>query len=508
MQYTKKIVAILLLVIMAYGVFAGCANDKPSDSGNTSGAGEAVSTDPEETTSEEDVRLYPDLPDDTYDGYEFRLFVSDYADYRTWEDLWAEEDDVLPISVAVRKRDLAIMDKYDIKMSMTVREYLDYESAITQNILANDDFTDLMVSLGDDICRTYTQDIYYNLQSLDYLEFDKPWWDSNAVDSFTLGGYMPFGICDLTVNDKGVTNIIYFNKDLAEDLNIGSMYSIVKDGDWTFDKLIELGMKASHDIDGGGEMTKDDRYGLVGDDGMVAQLFNAGGGKYVSKDSEGYPVLTFDTEKNIVMIKYYLENILFDEKLTYNTSGDPDGGFSYRQMFAAGNSLFMLSPINGTEMLRSAMTDADFGIIPMPKYNDDQEKYYNPVQVYGGSVISIPKNIEDPVRTSIILEALAAESTYTVMPAFYDIVLKDKNTRDEESKEMLDLILDNRVYDVGTFYSLGGFSNNFVLITGKQYSIFRVAQTSDVVSYYQKYERQVIKAYEDLLEIIDNWNNG
>ena len=51
----------------------------------------------------------------------------------------------------------------------------------------------------------------------------------------------------------------------------------------------------------------------------------------------------------------------------------------------------------------------------------------------------MPTNASDPERTEIILEALSAESRYTVQPAYYDISLKGKYIRDEECADMLDI---------------------------------------------------------------------
>ena len=51
--------------------------------------------------------------------------------------------------------------------------------------------------------------------------------------------------------------------------------------------------------------------------------------------------------------------------------------------------------------------------------------------------------------TGAILEALNCESANYVVPAYYDITLKTKTSRDEESAAMLDLIFENRVVDLG-----------------------------------------------------------
>ena len=49
----------------------------------------------------------------------------------------------------------------------------------------------------------------------------------------------------------------------------------------------------------------------------------------------------------------------------------------------------------------------------------------------------------------VILEAMAYESEQTVLPAYYEVMLKTKVSRDEQSSAMLDLILDHLVFDLG-----------------------------------------------------------
>lgn len=44
---------------------------------------------------------------------------------------------------------------------------------------------------------------------------------------------------------------------------------------------------------------------------------------------------------------------------------------------------------------------------------------------------------------------MACESRKSVIPAYYEVALKVKFTRDEESAKMLDLAFENRVFDYG-----------------------------------------------------------
>jgi len=61
-----------------------------------------------------------------------------------------------------------------------------------------------------------------------------------------------------------------------------------------------------------------------------------------------------------------------------------------------------------------------------------------------------------------MLEALQSESAKTVRPAYYDIALKTKYTRDDDSVEMLDLIFNTRVVDIGDTTLCGEIRDGFM----------------------------------------------
>jgi hypothetical protein len=52
-------------------------------------------------------------------------------------------------------------------------------------------------------------------------------------------------------------------------------------------------------------------------------------------------------------------------------------------------------------------------------------------------------------RASVVLEALACEYQKRVIPAYYDISVQIKGTRDEESIEMIKMMMANRFVDLG-----------------------------------------------------------
>jgi hypothetical protein len=54
---------------------------------------------------------------------------------------------------------------------------------------------------------------------------------------------------------------------------------------------------------------------------------------------------------------------------------------------------------------------------------------------------------------------MAAKSMQLLRPAYYDIALNGKYLRDEESIGMLDIIIKERVYDLGLAYGFGGITD-------------------------------------------------
>lgn len=73
--------------------------------------------------------------------------------------------------------------------------------------------------------------------------------------------------------------------------------------------------------------------------------------------------------------------------------------------------------------------------------------------------MSIPVTASDTSRTGLLMEAFAAKSMELVTPAFYNVTLTGKTVRDEDSKEMLDIIYANKIYDIGYFFQWGNLTN-------------------------------------------------
>lgn len=107
-------------------------------------------------------------------------------------------------------------------------------------------------------------------------------------------------------------------------------------------------------------------------------------------------------------------------------------------LFAEGHALAALSMVSdAATTFRSS--DVEYGIVPLPKWDENQESYRT---FCGGNLIGVPITVTEPEKTGLILEALAAETYKTVVPAYFGTALKEKFTYDSESGQMLDIIND------------------------------------------------------------------
>ena len=69
------------------------------------------------------------------------------------------------------------------------------------------------------------------------------------------------------------------------------------------------------------------------------------------------------------------------------------------------------------------------------------------------NLMCIPIDARNPEMSGAVLEALAAQSYRTVTPAFFDVALKNRYSRDPETAEMMELIKDSIYINFESLYN-------------------------------------------------------
>ena len=479
---TTRNICILLILCLLFSIMVSCAGD--NGNAETAETTSSVSDSVAEVT--ESTRIDPGLPDDIrYDGYEFRVLTKGQTNVH-WKsfDIAADEINGEPLNDAVYNRNMAINEKYGVTVVDIPGNYANLAADALKAITAGDDAYDMLCfQAASLITDGYLVDLY----DIPYMNLDQPYYDQNIIDSFTILGKLYAVTGDMLTMDNDATWCVQFNKKIAEDLSFDtiygkSMYDIVDEGKWTMDLLYETARLAVNDVNGDGVMTElTDVWGYQTQHQNNYMMF-AGAGEVIARvGSDGYPQITLSSDRVMSVLEKAIGFQIDKEtgmNANYITGYADVWGEVMDGNFQQSLALYNIAGLNRVTLFRSM--EVDFGILPLPKYDENQDSYYSSVVIGCANYITVPKTATDLERTGIIIEALSCESRYTVLPAYYDNTLKTKASRDEESSDMLDLIFDTTVFDIGEFFSWGGIHGTISNMTdpGKIASTLATAEAS------------------------------
>ena len=480
------ITAILILAVMSCGKDASVSNptEQKPDAGNTNSPGDdgANGGNPENGRPQ---KASPDLPDIKYNGYEFRVINIDQSAMSwVYTIISAAEDTGVEVNDAVYKRNLIVEDRFDIKIKeITENGGTVVASKATKSIQSGSDDYDLVMTESFDAMGMAKKNLLSDYNQIPYVDLTRSWWDRDMVRDLSIGGRNYLVTGDFSMTHYGDTIGMFFNKKLLNELGLESPYNIINEGKWTYNKFWEMAKDASRDLNGDGKFNKDDRFGYMSLTHIWAQGFMASAGQQmVGKDENGMHTFVMKNEKFIEIYKRMIEIIHYGD-MTFDA--DTAGNHRLQDiMFPNDQALFWSEVVHWATILRNM--DADFGIIIHPKWDESQKGYHN--YVYPPTVMCVPPTTVDFERTGMVLEALCYESTDTVIKAYYDVLLKTKISRDNESEKMLDIMFQNRWYNVANVFYSAEIYNPFNALSKKS--------TADIVSWIEKNENKILTAID------------
>lgn len=470
----KKLIALLIAVLLL-GTFLVACGDDDNETSSQAASSQAQESSAEETEDEsseqqESSEEQLGLPD-TFWGTTLVMLVNKTRKYMEYEFWYNEETEDL-VASAVVDRTNKIKEDYGIEIQMQYIDALggtiqEVEKAISANLPL-----DLVADGAKYLAPSSLNGWYYDLieenEQYNYLQLDASWWDQPTIRDLSFGGKLFFLTGDICIADDYSTWGLFFNKGLIEDYGLESPYTLVKENKWTIDTVHEMAKKVN--LKHGETMSYEPSVGDIW--GMVAQsydglMFMAGCRQtMVTKDNDDFPIIRIKEEQN-----ENAWNKVFDLLTDMDYIGVADFFGSYNsgvygkelEIFVNGNALFMPNALSVLDDEKFVNTEVDYGLVPMPKYSENQDEYSSSVTYYWLKVVAIPlSNIEKVDCAMFALEALAYYGQKMVTPKFYQQVLKGQKVKDEESEEMLDLIFRNRTYDMAGVYDFG--TNTVVMI--------------------------------------------
>ncbi|MCL1793991.1 MAG: extracellular solute-binding protein [Oscillospiraceae bacterium] len=496
MKKSKKRYLFLIVSILIFGIVASCTKENQFSPENpTDGKNKEIES------PEQEIFVFDILPPNDFKGETMKIYIPPNDENPVHKGTfcaigtigsYSEELTGDSFNDAVYNRNRKIEDEYNLKLEPV---YGNSWSA-TYEELSKD------VKSGDLRADVYFTHVFWNVASIvtggylrtwepvSYIDQKKPWWNQTSIKNLNIANKTFFISGSVAIQD---VILLAFNKQLLQALALESPYNLVRDKKWTLDKLDELAVAASADLDGDGVYNpREDRYGLAFCiDWHSPALMYACDEISATLDGKGYPQIELVTEKKIAAFDK-IHNLLWEGNKTHRYNGAPNQGIdidSGRVLFH-GYNLFSIE-----KYLRSA--EVEYGILPLPKYDEKQENY---MTCSWTGMYSLPINIDESKFEMIgtVMESMAALGHTDVVPVYYDILLKEKISRDDDSRDMLDIILGNIVYDTGLVFQIGDShpGNMIKHMFGKQEKTY--------VSEMEKSMDKILSDYDEMYNAILN----
>lgn len=506
----KKSILLLLCALMVVSCFLASCNQTEETS-----KPEGENSNVEAGYDSESGKYVADLPEFTWNTNDekyatFKVAVTSNEEQSTYfsEDIgfdkYATTDAV--INDAVKERNYKVQEMTGVEI---VPVYVkNVTTAVTDDIALGGKLYDMAMPFLSGAITLAQEGNLHALNSEElapYLDLTMPWWSQGANEAFSISDQIYFATGDITIMSKISTRALVFNKEMYATLfpDEKSLYEMVEEGTWTYDKMLEMCKKATVE-NGDGKWDYNDTWGMVSETSDPYTFYAAAGESLAAKDSDDMPYLTFGSTRSVTVAQRMLDE--YSKKNTWHICSnrlDVDHGVTPSELwkvsldiFGEGRALFRCSVFSAIKKLRNYENGIEFGIIPIPKFDAEQDSYYAP-SGSGAYVAVIPVSAADKEFSAYMTQLIACEAKNYLTPAYYETTLKSRDARDDESEEMLDeYIFGCLKFDVGQYYNFGGINSMFqnLAYEGK----------TDVVSQFESIKD---KAEADIEETIENYRS-
>ncbi len=482
----KKLLCLVLSLLMIVPVsLVGCGGDGDD------------TTVPTITVDVKDERLPLEVPEVVIpEDKVFKIVGQGDGDGWKADDILCPEedsDDVLESAKYTRYKNVEEMLGIEIDVYLNPTIY----NTVQASVQSNDKGFDLVFMTVDNASNAAISDLLYNINDIESIKTESPWYDQGYVEGLSVGDEIYSLVTSVGIYDTYIMYILMYNKRLIQTYGLDDPYQMVKENRWTYDNFVAMLEGISTD-NGNSVWGPEDTYAFAAHPGSAGNFFYASGLKICEKDDANLPVMAVENNSKAVALQEKLIKLLFEENTTMYAGVAGFAPSDCINAFMSGRLLFM-GEIVGYLCTTFREMEDDFGVVPYPKYDASQSRYYTTNDTVI-NVMCVPRFIyteEELEVLGTITETICWESYYTVRPAFYEDVLGGKGTRDEGSYEMLDLCRESRVYDFGLFNRSIDLSN-----------LYRDLISNKTTKYSSTVKRNIKQSQVALDEIIASYTDN
>ena len=460
MKFAYRLIALALVAITLLGCLAACADTKEPATDDTTAAiasteAPVATTEAEATTEspyDEDGYLKSSLPDELDFGGE-TVTVLWWNDVEQPE-FFVEQTNGELINDAIWQRNANVEEKMGVKLAWVDikgqynSDGQNYANHVGNMYASGDTTYDLMSAHSRTMALTAMSGYCAEMTKLEHLDFDMPWWPEVMLDTATINEKLYFVTGDVSTNSIHQMYVMFYNKDaLGSREGLLEPAQHVDNGTWTMETLFTMTSGLYQDLNNDQKANKDDFFGFTSLNWHFDAIYYGCGMTMLEKDPDPAKLLKiaddWTSEKAITLGESVGEWIKKGDAYLDSTN--------YAKIFVNGNSLLVMARHHD---IASIIADAGFkyGIVPMPKYNQDQEKHItcvgNPVSLY--SIYALSK---DANRAAAVLECWASEAYRTTTPAVFETTFKLRLSETSTESRMYDLIRNGVTFDLCRFFN-------------------------------------------------------
>lgn len=485
----KKLQTSLLLIALLLSYTACGQNAVRTETEST-----ALENNATASVVEEETLPHHNVPDTLdFAGEGFHVVYPEWQGYKYY--FFADEANGDAMNDAIFNRKARVEDYLNVSITQYSPGYIDdVVTEAKKSITSGDDvYQMVLLHCISGVAEMMTGGYLYNYDNLHYVDYTAEWWNRPMMDALRLGKNTYYGVSDYMIP---CPYAVFFNKDMIVENNFDDPYQLVYEGKWTLDRFVEMATAVSQDLDGDGKHTVADRFGVTANESSKYTCLVTGAGQFVtSRDENGRVVTDMNTDRMYSIVEKLTK--LADKSVHYKPSKEAEDA---QFPFTSGRMLFRLGAISEASMFREA--EATIGILPAPKFDEQQENY---ISVDWGGLMGVPASIQNPDLVGAVMELLAFESGDTVIPAYYDILLAGKLARDTDTVAMLDILFDTIAYEPGVFLAnISGAIRGFLYAAPD----IVLSNKTDFASAYAKQNPSAIAALEKFYTDLEKLEAG
>lgn len=310
------------------------------------------------------------------------------------------------------------------------------------------------------------------VNSLPFLNLGAEWFDKDGMTQATAGYNSAYTVIGDVNIEPGKLYSVLWNKELAASVSAGNLYKLSYNGSWTWDYMLTCA-RAMANVNSG-------IYGIAStaDAGtFISAFYAASGEKLMRPGSDGALSASFGGDRAQAVVEK-LKGFFAREAGMLGSAWEIPVSQS-SATFYEGNAAFLVTPLEAVEWFKNMKKN--WGVLPLPKYDESQEKYYSYID---GTALSFstPAGNESIESAGIFISAFSAATGDLIADAFYTHLIKYV-VRDSDSLNMMDIIRSGPTIGFADIFASGYQT----LEGGALGSLYGAVRGQASLGYYYKY---------------------